>query len=158
MCIRAVRGRKLPFTSLRMTINVGKTKAAVFLQNPAVWAARPPFTFTLSPSFPTPLSADFRLKTKSDESLRRHSSTAAQEIVRIPSYSIGVVTAVVGASTAIVEFVDMRKVELRVTDLSHVDLVLDEVDCFPSWAENGGGDKAGINNVNFAHPTDTLTT
>ena len=73
----------------RMTINVGKTKAVVFLENPAVRAARPPFTFTLSQSFPTPLSVESRIKTKIEMRLRRHSPAAAQEIVRIPAYSIG---------------------------------------------------------------------
>ena len=69
----------------RMTINVGKTKAVVFLENPAVRAARPPFTFTLSQSFPTPLSVESRIKTKIEMRLRRHSPAAAQEIVRIPA-------------------------------------------------------------------------
>jgi hypothetical protein len=68
--------------------------------------------------------------TQSPPRLRRRSPAAAQEIVRIPAYSIGVVTAVVRDSTAIVEFANMGKVELRVTDLRHIDLALVEVDCF----------------------------
>ena len=155
---------RLPFTSLRMTINVGKTKSVVFLENPAVRAARPPFTFTLSQSFPTPLSVESRIKTKIEMRLRRHSPAAAQEIVRIPAYSIGVVTAVVGDSTAIVEFANMGKVELRVTDLRQIDLALVEVDCFKYLGlqvDHGlkmeEATKAGVNNVNFAHSKLTAT-
>ena len=72
-----------------------------------------------SESMPTPLSVDSRLRAKSELCLRRHSSAARDS--EDPEHSIEVVTALVGDSTATVEFVGMGQVELRVTDLSHVD-------------------------------------
>jgi hypothetical protein len=73
----------------RMSINVNKTKVVVFLEDPAMRNARPRFNFTLTPAFPVPLPAKTRIKVRQELRLHRPITSATQESVRVPKYSLG---------------------------------------------------------------------
>ncbi len=114
----------------RMSINVNKTKVVVFMENLAMRNARPRFDFTLTPAFPVPLPAKTRIKVRQELRLHRPTTSATQESVRIPKYSLGLIVQLQGNDTAIVEVEGIGKLELCVQDLEHISLVIDEVDCF----------------------------
>ena len=59
-----------------------------------------------------------------------HTASATQECVRIPAHSLGLVVKLKENDTAIVEVAGLGQVEMRVQDLTHVSLVISEVDCF----------------------------
>ena len=75
----------------RMSINVNKTKVVVFLEDPAMRNARPRFDFTLTPAFPVPLPAKTRIKVRQELRLHRPITSATQESVRVPKYSLGLI-------------------------------------------------------------------
>jgi hypothetical protein len=90
--------------------------------------------------------------------LHPHTTSAAQESVRIPAHSLGLVVEIQGNDTAIVDMVGIGKVELWVQDLVYVSLVIDEVDCFKYLGLNLDHSlrmeeetEAGISNIHFAH-------
>jgi hypothetical protein len=119
---------------------------------------RPRFAFTLSPAFLTPLPEKTRIKVRRELRLRKHATSAAQESVKIPVNSLGLVVEIEGNDTAIVEVTGIGKVELRVADLEHVSLVNDEVDCFKYLGLNMDlglrmeeATETGVANINFAH-------
>ncbi len=65
--------------------------------------------------------------------LHKHTTSAIKERVRIPAHSLGPLGLVVKVKendTAIVEVAGLGQVELRVQDLTHVSLVITDVDCF----------------------------
>jgi hypothetical protein len=113
-----------------MSINVNKTKVVVFLEAPAMRNERPRFNFTLTLTFPVPLPAKTRIKVRQELRLHRLTTSAVQKSVRIPQYTLGLIVKIQGNDTAIVDVEGIGKVELRVQDLEHVSLVIDEVDCF----------------------------
>ena len=142
----------------RKSINVNKTKVVVFLEDPAMRNARPRFNFTLTPAFPVPLPAKTRIKVRQELRLHRPTTSATQESVRIPKYSLGLIVQIQGNDTAIVEVEGIGKVELRVQHLQHISLVIDEVDCFKYLGLNldhalrmEEATEAGVSNIHFAH-------
>ena len=68
-----------------------KTKVVVFLEDPAMRNARPRFDFTLTPAFPVPLPAKTRIKVRQELRLHRPITSATQESVRVPKYSLGLI-------------------------------------------------------------------
>jgi hypothetical protein len=148
----------------RMSINVNKTKVVVFWEDPAMRNVQPRFNFTLTPAFPVPLQAKTRIKVRQELQLHRLTTSAAQESVRIPQHSLGLIVKIQGNDTAIVDVEGIGKVELRVQDLDHVSLVIDEVDCFKYLGLNldhalrmEGATEAGVSNIHFAHSKVTAT-
>ena len=95
-----------------MSININKTKVVVFLEDPAMRNARPRFNFILTPAFPVPLPAKTRIKVRQELWLHRPTTRAAQESVRIPAHSLGLVVKVKENDMAIVDVVGIGKVEL----------------------------------------------
>jgi hypothetical protein len=78
--------------------------------------------------------------------------------VRIQAGTLGLVVEVKENDTVIVEVVDRGQVELRVQDLTHVSLVITEVDCFKYLGLNLDYElcmeevtKARVSNILFAH-------
>jgi hypothetical protein len=141
-----------------MSINVNKTKIVVFLEDPATRKARQRFNFTLTPAFPTSLPEATRIQMRQEVLLRKHTTSAIKERVRIPASSLGFVVEVKENDTAIVEVAGLGQVELRVQDLTHVSLVISEVDCFKYLGLNldyalrmEEATKAGVANIRFAH-------
>jgi hypothetical protein len=142
----------------RMSINVNKTKIVVFLEDPATRKARHRFNFTLTPAFPIALPEATRIQIRQEVWLRKHTTSAIKESVRIPAGTLGLVVEVKENDTAIVEVVDLGQVELRVQDLTHVSLVINEVDCFKYLGLNldyalrmEEATNAGVANIRFAH-------
>jgi hypothetical protein len=89
--------------------------------------------------------------------LHKHTTSAIKERVRIPAHSLGLVVKVKENDTAIVK-VAGRQVELRVQDLTHVSLVINEVDCFKYLGlkldyalRMEEATKTGVANIRFAH-------
>ena len=90
--------------------------------------------------------------------LRKHTTSAIKESVRIPASSLGLVVKVKENDTAIIEVAGLGQVELRVQDLTNVNLVISEVDCFKYLGLNldhalrmEEATKAGVANIRFAH-------
>jgi hypothetical protein len=90
--------------------------------------------------------------------LHKHTTSAIKERLRIPAHSLGLVVKVKENDTAIVEVAGLGQVELRVQDLTHVSLVITEVDCFKylelklDYAlRMEEATKAGVANIRFAH-------
>ena len=90
--------------------------------------------------------------------MHRHTTSAAMESVRIPRHSLGLIVETQGDDMAIVEVEGTGKVELRVQDLEHVSLVIDEVDCFKYLGLHldyalrmEEATEAGVSNIHFAH-------
>jgi hypothetical protein len=142
----------------RMSINVNKTKIVVFLEDPLTRAARHRFNFTLSPAFPIALPEATRIQIRQEVWLRKHTTSAIKENVRVPAGTLGLVVGVKEHDTVIVEVVDLGQVELRVQDLIHVSLVINEVDCFKYLGLNldyvlrmEEATKTGVANIRFAH-------
>ena len=142
----------------RMSINVNKTKIVVFLEDPGTRKARQRFNFTLTPAFPTSLPEATRIQMRQEVLLRKHTTSAIKESVRIPASSLGLVVKVKENDTAIVEVAGLGQVELRVQDLTNVSLVISEVDCFKYLGLNldyalrmEEATKAGVANIRFAH-------
>jgi len=142
----------------RMSINVNKTKVVVFLEDPLTRTARHRFNFTLTPAFPIALPEATRIQIRQEVWLRKHTTSAIKENVRVPAGTLGLVVGVKEHDTAIVEVVDLGKVELRVQDLIHVSLVINETDCFKYLGLNldyalrmEEATKAGVANIRFAH-------
>ena len=142
----------------RMSINVNKTKIVVFLEDPGTRKARQRFNFTLTPAFPTSLPEATRIQMRQEVLLRKHTTSAIKESVRIPASSLGLVVEVKENDTAIVEVAGLGRVELRVQDLTNVSLVISEVDCFKYLGLNldyalrmEEATKAGVANIRFAH-------
>ena len=104
----------------RMSINVNKTKVVVFLEDPAMRNARPRFDFTLTPAFPVQLPANTRIKVRQELRVHRLTTSAAQESVRIPQHSLGLIVKIQGNDTAIVDVEGIGNVELCVQDLEHI--------------------------------------
>ena len=141
-----------------MPINVNKTKVVVFLEAPAMRQARPRFNFTLTPAFPVLLPEKTRIKVRQELRLHRHTTSAGMESVRIPRHSPGLIVETLGDDMAIVEVEGIGKVELRVQDLEHIRLVIDEVDCFKYLGLHldyalrmEEATEAGVSNIHFAH-------
>ena len=107
-----------------MSINVNKTKIVVFLEDPGTRKARQRFNFTLTPAFPTSLPEATRIQMRQEVLLRKHTTSAIKESVRIPASSLGLVVKVKENDTAIVEVAGLGQVELRVQDLTNVSLVI----------------------------------
>jgi hypothetical protein len=142
----------------RMSINVNKTKIVVFLEDPGTRKARQRFNFTLTPAFPTSLPEATRIQMRQEVLLRKHTTSAIKESVRIPASSLGLVVKVKENDTAIIEVAGLGQVELRVQDLTNVSLVISEVDCFKYLGLNldyalrmEEATKAGVANIRFAH-------
>jgi hypothetical protein len=141
-----------------MPINVNKTKVVVFLEAPAMRQARPRFNFTLTSAFPVPLPEKTRIKVRQELRLHRHTTSAGMESVRIPRHSLGLIVETLGDDMAIVEVEGIGKVELRVQDLEHIRLVIDEVDCFKYLGLHldyalrmEEATEVGVSNIHFAH-------
>ena len=90
--------------------------------------------------------------------LHKHTTSAIKERLRIPAHSLGLVVKVKENDTAIVEVAGLGQVELRVQDLTHVSLVITEVDCFKylelklDYAlRMEEATKTGVANIRFAH-------
>ena len=90
--------------------------------------------------------------------MRKHTTSAIKERVRIPAHSLCVVAKVKENDTAIVEVAGLGQVELREQDLTHVSLVITEVDCFKYLGLNldyalrmEDATKARLANIRFAH-------
>jgi hypothetical protein len=90
--------------------------------------------------------------------LHKHTTSAIKERVRIPAHSLGLVVKVKENDTAIVKVAGLGQVELRVQDLTHVSLVINEVDCFKYLGlqldyalRMEEATKTGVANVRFAH-------
>ena len=114
----------------RMSINVNKTKVVVFLEDPLTRTARHRFNFNLTSAFPIALPEATRIQIRQEVWLRKHTTSAIKENVRVSAGTLGLVVGAKEHDTAIVEVVDLGQVELRVQDLIHVSLVINEVDCF----------------------------
>jgi hypothetical protein len=71
--------------------------------------------------------------------LRKHTTIAIKENVRVPAGTLGLVVRVQEHDTAIVEVVDLGQVELRVQDLIHVSLVINQAMIHVSLVIKGGG-------------------
>ena len=141
-----------------MSININKTKIVVFLEDPSTRKARQRFNFTLTPAFQTSLPEATRIQMRQEVLLRKHTTSVIKERVRIPASSLGFVVEVKENDTAIVEVAGLGQVELRVQDLTHVSLVISEVDCFKYLGLNldyalrmEEATKAGVANIRFAH-------
>jgi hypothetical protein len=96
--------------------------------------------------------------------LRKHTTSAAQESVRIPAHSLGLAVEKQGNDTAIVDVAGIGKVELRVQDLVHVSLVIDEVEFFKYLGLNlehalrmEEATETGVANIHFAHSKVAVT-
>jgi len=142
----------------RMFINVNKTKIVVFLEDSVTRNARQRFNFTLTPAFPIPLPEATRIQMRQELWLRKHTTSAIKERVRIPASSLGLVVKVKENDTAIVEVAGLGQVELRVQDLTHVSLVITEVDCFKYLGlqldyalRMEEATKTGVANIRFVH-------
>ena len=98
----------------RMSINVNKTKIVVFLEDSVTRKARQRFNFTLTPAFPISLPEATRIQMRQEVWLRKHTTSAIKERVRIPASSLGIVVEVKENDTAIVEVAGLGQVELRV--------------------------------------------
>jgi hypothetical protein len=72
----------------------------VFLEDPAMRNTRPQFNFTLTQAFPVPLPAKTQIKVRQELRLHRPTTRAAQESVRIPEYSLGLIVKIQGNDTA----------------------------------------------------------
>jgi hypothetical protein len=142
----------------RMSINVNKTKIVVFLEDSVTRNIRQRFNFTLTPVFPIPLPEATRIQMRQELWLHKHTTSAIKERVRIPAHSLVLVVKVKENDTVIVEVAGLGQVELRVQDLTHVSLIITEVDCFKylglkldyamSMEE---ATKTGVTNIRFAH-------
>ena len=130
----------------------------VFLEDSVTRNARQRFNFTLTPVFPIPLPEATRIQMRQELWLHKHTTSAIKERVRIPAHSLVLVVKVKENDTVIVEVAGLGQVELRVQDLTHVRLIITEVDCFKylglkldyamSMEE---ATKTGVTNIRFAH-------
>jgi hypothetical protein len=133
-------------------------KIVVFLEDSATRNVRQRFNFTLTPAFPIPLPEATRIQMRQELWLHKHTTSAIKERMRIPAHSLGLVVKVKENDPVIVEVAGLGQVELRVQDLTHVRLVITEVDCFKYLGlqldyalRMQEATKTGVANIRFAH-------
>ena len=88
----------------RLLINVNKTKVMVVYENPTIRAARRRFTFTLSPTFPTPLEPKASVITKIAKRYQRHATQNPVVWVEVPPQTSGEVVSTDLSGSSVINF------------------------------------------------------